>query len=101
MHGIEIELVVLLILQTLGTSFFSKFEAETPVIKRLMKWMILNGVTIGSYFLVGHLSLIFPLFIMALGATFHFTYCKKNAIHPLNATPRKKYYELRGWKWQE
>jgi hypothetical protein len=30
MRGIELELVVLLVLQTLGTSLFARFEAETP-----------------------------------------------------------------------
>ncbi len=32
MHGIEIELAVLLILQTLGTKIFANFETEHPLL---------------------------------------------------------------------
>ena len=101
MHGIEIELAVLLTLQTLGTTIFAKFETETPLIKRLLKWIILTGGTLGLYVAIGHWALLFPLLIMALGTTFHFLYCRKHGIHPLKATPRKKYYQLRGWSWPE
>ena len=101
MRGIDLELVVLLVLQTLGTSLFARFEAETPATKRLIKWTILIGGTVGLYFVVGHWALLFPGTMMALGTTYHFIFCRREGIHPLYATPRKKYYELRGWKWQE
>lgn len=53
MHGIEIELAVLLILQALGTTIFSKFETETPLIKRLLKWILLTGGAVSLYLLSG------------------------------------------------
>lgn len=101
MKGISLELSVLLILQTLGTSLFARFEVETPVSRKLLKWGILIGGTVGLYFLVGHWALVLPLTLMALGSTFHLMYCRRKGIHPMYATPRRKYYELRGWKWQE
>ena len=101
MRGIQVELTVLLVLQTLGTAIFARFEIETPVWKRLSKWAILIVGTLGLYFLIGHWSLLLPLTAAVLGSSFHFAYCQRQQIHPLYATPRRRYYELRGWKWQE
>jgi hypothetical protein len=39
--------------------------------------------------------------MLVVGTTTHITICKKNGIDPLKATPRRKYYDLRGWKWEE
>jgi len=99
--GIELELAILLIIQLLGTSFFARFEVETPASKKIVKWLLIHGITIGLFFLVRHYALIFPLFMILLGTTFHIRICRKNGIDPIKATPRKKYYELRGWKWEE
>ena len=30
-----------------------------------------------------------------------FWWGRKHSIHPVNATPRRKYYQLRGWDWPE
>ncbi len=99
--GIELELIVLLVLQTLGTSFFAVFEVETPGWRKALKWAIASGGTLGLYFVVGHWALLFIAFLGVLGGTVHVLYCRKHAIHPLHATPRRKYYELRGWTWLE
>jgi hypothetical protein len=40
-----------------------------------------------------------PVFFFGLGIAFHCWWCIKNDIHPLRATPRRRYYELRGWDW--
>jgi hypothetical protein len=101
MSGITVELIVLLALQTLGTSIFARFEVETPISKRLLKWAIFIGGTVGLYFAVRHWALLFPIAMIALGSSYHFIYCRREGIHLLYATPRRKYYELRGWKWQE
>jgi len=37
MRGIAVELIVLLVLQTLGTSIFARFEIETPKSKTLLR----------------------------------------------------------------
>ncbi len=99
--GIELELFVLLIIQTVFISAFAKFEVETPLIKKLVKWFLIDAVTIGLYYLVEHWAVIFPILGLVPGIIVHFTWCKKNRIDPWKATPRKKYYELRGWKWEE
>lgn len=97
----ELELIILLIIQTTFISAFAKFEIETPLIKKLVKWFIIDGITIGLYFVAGHWAVLFPIIALIPGTIYHFTWCKKNGIHPLKATPRKKYYELRGWKQTE
>ena len=38
---------------------------------------------------------------VAPGSIVHTVWCKKHSIHPIYATPRRKYYELRGWVWPE
>ena len=80
--GVELELYVLLALLTLGSSIF-----------------LLIGVTVGLHAVVGHLAVLFPLAAVGAGAMVHYSWCRKHAIHPIHATPRRKYYELRGWSW--
>ena len=101
MNSIAVELAVLLGLQTLGTSIFARFEAETPVWRKLTKWSVLIFGTLALYAWVGHWSILFPATIFAMGTVFHFGYCRKHGIDPLRATPRRRYYELRGWQWTE
>ena len=99
--GIELELAMLLAVQTLGTSFFAAFEVETPGWRKALKWTIVVGGTLGLYAVVGHWALLFIAFWGVVGGTVHVLYCRKHGIHPLRETPRRKYYELRGWSWQE
>jgi hypothetical protein len=98
---IELELFTLLIIQTTFISAFAKFEIETPLIRKLVKWFIIDGITIGLYFWVSHWALLFAILALVPGTIYHFIWCKKNGIDPFKATPRKKYYELRKWAWTE
>ena len=99
--GIELELYVLLAILILGSSVFAVFEVETARWRKVLKWVIVCAVTIGLYYVVGHFALVFPVAAATLGTTFHYSWCRKNGIHPLHATPRRKYYELRGWAWPD
>lgn len=101
MSGVAVELAVLLSLQTLGTSVFAVFEAETPPWRKLLKWTSLIGVTLGLYSQFGHWSLFFPVAVFSIGLSVHFAYCRRHGIDPLRATPRRRYYELRGWEWRD
>src|SRR4051812_43829720 len=97
----KLELITLLIIQTTFISAFAKFEIETPLLRKLVKWFIIDGITIALYFGVGHWAILFPILGLIPGTTYHFIWCKKNGINPFNATPKRKYYELRKWKWEE
>ncbi len=99
--GIELELSFLLAVAILGTSFFAPFEVETPPRRKLLKWTFVATITLVAYRYVGHWALLPPTGLALLGLTFHFVWCRKNGIDPVHATPRRRYYELRGWKWHE
>ena len=99
--GIELKLAVLFVLQTVGMSVFAAFDVETAAWRMIVKWLFIGGVTVGLYYWVGHWSLAFPLFMAVMGTTVHYVWCKKNGIHPTRCTPRRKYYEYKGWEWNE
>ena len=98
----EAELLTLFIFHTLGVAIFGRFEAETAWWRLALKWSILLLVTWLLFTNYGHtVALSFIGFLIVAGLTFHFIWCYHNHIHPVKATPRKKYYELRKWKWEE
>ena len=99
--GIELELGVLLAFSVLGSSTFAVFEVETPAWRKILKWTIVVALTLGIYAVAGHWALLLPAVAGVAGTTFHFIWCRRNGIHPLHATPRRRYYELRGWIWRE
>ena len=99
--GIELELYVLLAFLTLGSSVFAVFEVETPRWRKVLKWSIIVMGTVGLYYAVGHLAVLFPIAAVGIGAVVHYGWCRKNDIHPIYATPRRRYYELRHWEWPE
>jgi type II secretory pathway component PulF len=99
--GIELEWAVLFVLHVLGTSVFGKFEAETPWWRLVLKWGIVTTVVLFTYHFFGHWAIAIILAFAILGITVHFIYCRNHGIHPFRATPRKKFYELRGWAWVE
>lgn len=98
----ELELLILFVIHTVGVAVFGRFESETAWWKLTLKWMIVLGVTTWLYSAFGHTgSLIFLAMMFAAGLTFHFAWCARNGIHPVHATPRKRYFELRKWEWKE
>lgn len=99
--GIELELGTLFVIQTFGHSFFDSFEVETPGWRKALKWLLVAGVTLGLYAWIGHWALLLPFTAAIAGSTVHFIWCRKHGIHPWRATPRRKYWELRGWEWTE
>ena len=99
--GVELELYVLLAVLILGSSVFAVFEIETAGWRKAFNWFIVTAGTVGLYYAVGHFALLVPFGLGALGASFHFWWCRKHDIHPIHATPRRRYYELRGWSWPE
>ena len=98
--GIELELVVLLAVAIVGPAIFAVFELETAWWRKVLKWTLLSLLTLALYRLVGHWALVLPLGAGLAGLSFHFWWCRKQGIHPLRATPRQRYYQLRGWEWQ-
>ena len=100
-RGIELELAELLIVHLIASNMFARFEVETPALKKITKWLIIFGMTLGIYCWLSHWALLFPIMAMIPGTIYHFIWCKKNGIDPIKATPKKKYYQLRSWKLEE
>ena len=99
--GIELELAVLLSVLVVGASVFAAFEIETAAWRKMLKWSVMIGLTLALTRPFGHWALAVPIAFGALGLAFHAYWCGKHGIQPLRATPRRKYYELRGWSWPE
>lgn len=99
--GIAFELSVLLSIAILGQSIFAVFEIETPPARKILKWAIVAGITLGLSRFLGHWAVLVPILGGVAGVVGHTIWCRRHGIDPLRATPRRKYYELRGWTWQE
>lgn len=99
--GIEAEFAALFALAAVGSSFFDRFEVETPAARKLLRWLLAAALTLGSYAFIGHWALAVLAGLAALGTAVHFIWCFANGIHPLRAEPRRRYYALRRWTWPE
>ncbi|MFZ5999884.1 MAG: hypothetical protein ACOYW3_05195 [Bacteroidota bacterium] len=98
----ELELITLYGLHHLGIAIFGKFELESPWWRWMLKWVLIVSIISILYYYFGHIGAMAFILIAFPGAVvFHFIWCKRNGIDPIKATPRKKYYELRGWTLNE
>jgi hypothetical protein len=95
------ELAFLLGIAILGGTGFAVFEVETPWWRKALKWALITAVTLAIAAAAGHWALLFPIVAGFAGIGFHFWWYRKNGIDPVHATPRRRYYELRGWTWRE
>lgn len=83
----------------IGNILFGHFEERTPKWRRILKFIIVVGLTIGLSSLVGRrwtltilaLFLIAPLIV-------HAWWLPKHGINGWTGEPKDKYYALRGWK---
>jgi hypothetical protein len=92
-------LAILLGIQITGPAFFNRFATEVSPWATLAKWGTMHALTIALYFVAGAWCLLVPGIMLALGVSLHIHVCRRYGIHPLRATPRRAYYELRGWAW--
>lgn len=101
MERYALELAVLLGMIILGTGTFAVFEGETQAWRKIFKWSTVTAATLGASHWIGHAAIAIPVALGLMGLAFHFWWCRTNGIHPIHATPRRKYYALRGWTWPE
>jgi hypothetical protein len=99
--GIALELAVLLVFAILGPALFAAFEIETPAWRKILKWTCLVLVTLALTRVMGHWALLVPTLGGLAGLAGHLAWCRRHGIDPIRATPRRRYYELRGWSWQD
>jgi hypothetical protein len=95
-------LLVFVVFQALGFALFGKFQTEAPWWQMFFKWMIILGLAYALFTYFGEIvTLVTFGILLLLSIIIHVTWCLKKGIHPLKATPGKKYYALRGWNWKE
>ncbi|HVQ31688.1 MAG TPA: hypothetical protein VMV21_18965 [Vicinamibacteria bacterium] len=99
--GLTLDISVLLAIAVVGPAFFAAFELETPAWRKVLKWAMVIGVTLTLTRFWGHWALLVPVLGGVAGVTGHVLWCRRHGIDPVRATPRRKYYELRGWTWLE
>lgn len=99
--GVELELAVLLALSIVGQSTFGVFETETPAWRKVLKWGLITTLTLWVFSRAGHWALLVPGLGALAGMSFHIWWCRRNGIDLLRATPRQRYYALRGWSWPD
>ena len=99
--GIELELGTLLAIAVIGQVSFAVFEVETPAWRKILKWLVVIGLTLGLTRVVGHWALVLPIAGGAAGVIGHAIWCRRHGIDPIRGTPRRRYYELRGWAWHD
>ena len=96
-----LDLAVLLAIAVLGQSTFAVFEVETPAWRKILKWGIVIGLTLTLAAFVGHWAL-------CPAARRRNRRCRRP--HDLVSQARyrsaardarRRYYDLRGWTWQE
>jgi peptidoglycan biosynthesis protein MviN/MurJ (putative lipid II flippase) len=101
MAGYAVELAALLGLAVLGMGTFAVFEVETPAWRKILKWALVSALTLVAARYIGHAALWILAGLAVAGLGFHVYWCRKHGIHPVRATPRRRYYELRGWPWPD
>ena len=97
--GIEAEFAALFAVAALGSGFLDKFETETPTARKLARWALAAVLTLGASGWIAHSARAVLAGFALIGTAAHLIRCRMNGIHPSNAAPRRRYYELRRRRW--
>src|SRR5262249_38177772 len=95
--GIELELAALLAIAVIGQATFAVFEVETPAWRKILKWSLVVGLTLGLARVAGHWALVLPLAAGMAGVIGHTICGRRHGLDPIRGPPRRRYYDLRGW----
>ena len=95
-----LELFLASTLVAVGSIIFGRFEEGAPRWRRLSKLFLFLAVTAIVSKVFGRTWALLWIFSAGLwGFSVHTRWCKRHGVGVLSAEPRKKYYQLRGWKW--
>lgn len=97
--GTSTEWLSAAVVPAVGTALFGRFEKGTLKERRLLRWVAYLGVVALIYRTAGRPWTFLWIFgLPAVGAGFHFWWCRRHGINPLTAEPRDEYRRLRGWQ---
>lgn len=95
-----LEVAVVATIFAVGNIVFGHWEVETPKWRRLLKFILFVGVTLGISAGVGRLwAFLFLGFLIIPVLVIHAWWLPKHGINGWTGEPRERYYALRGWKW--
>lgn len=81
-----------------GSTLFGHFGEGVSKSRRLSKWATYLGVVALLSKTAGRpWTFVWIFGLPAVGAVFHFAWCRQHGIDPITAEPKDEYYRLRGW----
>ncbi len=94
------EVAVVAIIFAVGNILMGHWEAETPKWRRLLKFVVILGITLGISATVGKSWAFLFLALLALFAVIvHAWWLPRKGINGWTGEPKEKYYAMRGWKY--
>jgi hypothetical protein len=94
------EAAVVATIFAVGNTLFGHWEAETPKWRRLLKFLLILGLTMAISATLGRRWAFAFLGLLALGAVvIHGWWLPRRGINGWTGEPKEKYYALRGWKY--
>jgi predicted MFS family arabinose efflux permease len=94
------EVAVVAIIFAVGNILFGHWEAETPRWRRLLKFVLILGLTLAISAFAGRRWAFLFIGLLALPVVIiHAWWLPRHGINGWTGEPRDKYYALRGWKY--
>ncbi|WP_208645484.1 hypothetical protein [Mucilaginibacter endophyticus] len=93
------EVAVVSIIYALGNIIFGHFEERTPVVRRVVKYLLTLIIVIVISFYFGRTSAMafLSVFIIPLVYIHGYYLPRKKGINGLTGEPKSKYYDFRKW----
>ena len=95
-----VEVAVVATMFAVGNILFGDWEVETLKWRRLLKFIVTLGITLGiSAGLGRRWAFVFLGVLLIPVLIVHAWWLPKHGINGWTGEPRERYYALRGWKW--
>ena len=100
MRPVWMEVAVVATVFAVGNILFSHWAAETPRWRRLLKFVLILGLTLAISAVLGRRWALVFLGLLALAVVIvHAWWLPRHGINGWTGEPKEKYYALRGWKY--
>jgi hypothetical protein len=97
-NSLWLEIAVVSIFFLLGNIYFGHFEERSPKWRKVLKYVITLGLTIGISIFAGRVYAFAILGLSLLPVIYvHGFLLPKKGINGWTGEPKAKYYEFRGW----